>query len=154
MSAIAVTTNPWLTALVGCAILAAIISTATSLINAIGSNISNDLSKGLSVPFEKGMTGLISISALLFTFYLDRIVDLLIQSYELSVSCLFVPILAALFKRQGNFRSALLSMVFGVFGFCFFRFVPLEFFPREIASVALSLGGYMVGEWMVARRTA
>ena len=40
----------------------------------------------------KGITCLISIGAIFFAFYFDNIVDLLIQSYELSVSCLFIPV--------------------------------------------------------------
>lgn len=155
MTVIEKTTNPWVTAFVGCAVLAAIISTASSLINAICSNLASDFFKReKTIPIVQGITAVTSIGALFFAFYFNNVVDLLIQSYELSVSCLFVPILAALFKRQGNFRSALLSIVFGALGFCFFRFVPLEFFPREIASVALSFAGYIVGERMVARRAA
>lgn len=45
MTMIANTTSPFVTALVGCAVLAAIISTATSLINAISSNLSSDFTK-------------------------------------------------------------------------------------------------------------
>ena len=75
MTAIAKTSNPWMTALVGCAVLAAIISTATSLINAISSNFSNDfkltfLKKTDSMRMVKGMTCLISIGAIFFAFYL------------------------------------------------------------------------------------
>lgn len=150
MAAIAKTTNPWMTTLVGCAVLAAIISTATSLINAISSNLSSDFNLAFlknigSMRIVKGITCLISIGAIFFAFYFDNIVDLLIQSYELSVSCLFVPILIALFKREGNFISALLAMIFGALGFFLFRLYPMDF-PKEIASILLSLFGYGCGE--------
>lgn len=150
MATIAETTNPWMTALVGCAILAAIISTATSLINAISSNLSSDfkltfLKKSDPMKIVKGMTCLISIGAIFFAFYFDNIVDLLIQSYELSVSCLFIPILTALFKRKGNFMAAVLAMAFGALGFFLFRLYPIDF-PKEIASILLSLTGYICGE--------
>ncbi|MBA2369964.1 MAG: sodium:solute symporter family protein [Candidatus Protochlamydia sp.] len=150
MTAISQTTNPWITALVGCAVLAAIISTATSLINAISSNMSNDfqftfLQQASTMRLAQGMTCAISMAAIFFAFYFDNIVDLLIQSYELSVSCLFIPIFIALFKKEGNFLAALMAILFGVVGFMLFRIYPLPF-PKEIASIALSLFGFGIGE--------
>jgi SSS family solute:Na+ symporter len=150
ITTIAKTTNPWITALVGCAVLAAIVSTATSLINAISSNLSNDfnlsfLQKVNPMQTIKAMTCLISIGAIFCAFYFDNIVDVLIQSYELSVSCLFVPVFLALFKKRNNFISALLAMSLGAIGFLFFRIYPITF-PKEIASILLSLFGFTCGE--------
>lgn len=150
MSVIIETTNPFLSALVGCAVLAAMISTATALINAISSNLSSDFkivgseSKD-SMKVVRGITLLISIASILFAFYFDNIVDILIQSYELSVSCLFVPIFIALFKREGNYISALLAIFFGALGFVMFRLYPIEF-PKEVASILLSFLGFVSGE--------
>lgn len=156
MTMVAKMTNPWITAVVGCAILAAIISTADSLINAISSNLSSDFSfrflqKKNPVRFVQAMTAVISIAAIFCSFYFNNVVDLLIQSYELSVSCLFVPIFFALFKKQGSFLSALLAMLCGVLGFCLFRIVPIAF-PKEIISVVLSLLGYGVGELILSSK--
>jgi SSS family solute:Na+ symporter len=156
MSTIMATTNPILSSLIGCAILAAIISTASALINAISSNLSSDFNIGCSTSKDslkliRGITGLISVSAILFAFYFDNIVDVLIQSYELSVSCLFIPIFIALFKKHGNFISALLAMVYGALGFVLFRLYPIEF-PKEVASILLSLFGYVCGEVIARRR--
>jgi len=150
MAMIAKTTHPWITALVGCAILAAIISTAASLMNAISSNLSSDftlsfLQKVDSMKVIQGITCLISIGAIFFAFYFDNIVDLLIQSYELSVSCLFVPVMMALFKRKGNFISACIAIMLGAIGFILFRIYPIDF-PKEIISLLLSMLGYGVGE--------
>lgn len=150
MAMIAKTTNPWITALVGCAVLAAIISTATSLINAISSNLSSDFKLSFlqnvdSMKVVKGITCIISIGAIFFAFYFDNIVDLLIQSYELSVSCLFVPVIVALFKRKGNFISACTAIILGATGFVLFRIYPIDF-PKEILSLLLSMLGYGVGE--------
>lgn len=144
------TTNPWVAPFVGCAIIAAIISTATSLINAISSNLSNDFKvsffqKSDAVKIIQRVTCVISVAAIFFAFYFDNIVDLLIQSYELSVSCLFVPIFIALFKKRGEFLAALLAILFGILGFFIFRIYPIEF-PREIASIFLSLLGFCMGE--------
>jgi solute:Na+ symporter, SSS family len=157
MAVIEKMTNPWWTALVGCAILAAIISTATSLINAISSNLTGDFKLPIlqgknSVRVVQMITCVISIAAIFFAFYFDSIVGLLIQSYELSVSCLFVPIFIALFKKQGNFLSALLAILFGSLGFVLFRIFPVEF-PKEIASILLSLIGYGFGELITWNNT-
>ncbi len=139
-------TNPWMSALVGCAVLAAIISTATSLISAMSSNLTSDFFKRKeSLRFMQIITAFFSIGAIFFAFYFSNVVDILIQSYELSISCLFVPIFIALFKRQGNFISALLSMIFGLFSFCFFKVIPFSF-PSEIASICASLLGFYIGE--------
>lgn len=140
------TLNPWIAACAGCAILAAIISTATSLINAISCNVSNDFKrKTSSIRSVRMITAAISIAGIAFAFYFNDIVGLLIQSYELSVSCLAVPILAALFKKRGNPLSAYLAIALGAGGFCLFRIWSLEL-PREIASIVLSLAGYGSGE--------
>ncbi len=157
MEVIAITTNPWIAALVGCAVLAAIISTATSLINAISSNLSSDFKLAVLERFDtirivQWTTCTISIAAIFFAFYFDNIVDMLIQSYELSVSCMFVPVLIALFKKRGNFLAACIAMIFGALAFVYFRICPIEF-PREIASILLSFMGYFLGE-MIARYSA
>ena len=150
MAVITKLTNPWVAALVGCAILAAIISTADSLINAISSNLSNDFKifKKESVRRLQILTAGISLAAIIFSFYFNNIVDLLIQSYELSVSCLFVSIFIALFWRKGNFFSALLSILFGAISFVTFKLLPAPL-PKEVISVLFSLCGFLVGEVVV-----
>lgn len=150
MTIIAKTTNPWITALVGCAVLAAIISTATSLINAISSNVSSDFQLFIlqnidAMRVVKAITCAISFGAIFFAFYFDNIVDLLIQSYELSVSCLFISIMMAIFKRKGNLISASTSIILGAAGFILFRIYPTDF-PSEILSLLLSMLGYGIGE--------
>lgn len=145
MTVIGATMHPVVSALVGCAVLAAIISTATSLINAISSNLFSDFDLTARMTLVRWMTSALSFGAIAFAFYFDNIVDLLIQSYELSVSCLFVPVFFALFRREGRFLSALLSILGGAFGFVFFRFIDAPF-PREILSVSLSCTGFLIGE--------
>lgn len=150
MAVIRASTNPTIVAFIGCAILAAIISTADSLINAISSNLSQDfelqwLKRPNSVKASQWVTCSIAISALFTSFFFNNVVDLLILSYELSVSCLFVPVFAALFIRQGNIVSATSAIALGALGFVVFRLYPIEF-PKELASLGLSLIGYSVGE--------
>jgi len=147
MTAIEKTSTPFLSAFVGAAILAAIISTADSLLNAISSNIAQDFNfvKKCHISFSQKLTAVVSILAIFCSFYFDRVVDLLVLSYELSVCCLFVPIFASLFKSKGNKSSAFLAIFFGGFGFVLFRFVETDF-PKEILSVLLSGLGFTVGE--------
>lgn len=142
--------NPYFAMFVGCAVLAAIISTATSLINAISSNLSFDfkwsfLRNKAPLTVARGLTASISIFAIFFAFYFNNIVDLLIQSYDLSVSCLFIPIFFALFKKRGNFISALLSIIFGALAFILFKIYPCHV-AGEIAPLLFSFAGFGLGE--------
>lgn len=154
MTIIKAYTNPILAALVACAILAAIISTADSLINAIGSNLSQDFElpvfKWNKVLISQILSVGIALSGIICSFYFNNIVDVLIQSYELSVCCLFVPLFLALFNRKGNIESACYSLLFGATGFVLFKFIPMSF-PRELASILLSFIGFGLGE-LYARR--
>jgi SSS family solute:Na+ symporter len=132
--------------MVGAAILAAIISTADSLINAVSSNISEDfLPKSSNVRIAQMITAGLGLLGLIMSYGFSNIVDILIQSYELSVSCLLVPVAFALFKREGNFLSAALAMLFGLVAFTFFKFLSLDW-PREIVSIFFSGLGFAIGE--------
>jgi solute:Na+ symporter, SSS family len=156
MAVVAATTNPWITALVGCAVVAALVSTADSMINAISSNLSHDFGwvARRGVRTARQLTALIAVAAFGCSFYFSQILDLLVLSCEVSVSCLFVPLIMALFRR-GHFLCALLAVVSGAAAFVLFRTVSLPF-PREIATVLVSLAGYGVGELItrVAKLTA
>lgn len=151
MAAIEQTTTPFLTAIVGCAILAAIISTADSLINAISSNLSQDFKFATNIRSSQLIAAGIAFLGIFFSFFFNNIVDLLILSYELSVGCLFVPIFAALFKKQGNVLSAVLSIICGAIGFLLFKLIPVQL-PGELLSVVLSLTGFALGELIQDRR--
>lgn len=153
MAVIQESTTPTITAFVGCAILAAIISTADSLINAISSNLSQDFAfqwiQGKNnVKISQWITCGIAVAAFLVSYAFNNVVDLLILSYELSVSCLFIPVFAALFIKKGNVLSASLAIALGATGFVLFRFFPLDYIPRELASLCLSFIGYRIGELM------
>ncbi len=154
MTSIVYATNPWIAAIAGCAILAAVISTATSLISAISSNLSQDFDvfrgqKNLRA--IRALTWGISLGALIMAFSFNNVVNMLIQSYELFVSCLFIPIFIGLFKQRGNYLSGLLSVLFGMAGFCLFKVEPPPL-PSEISSILLSLLGFGLGEAVVWMR--
>lgn len=143
-------TNPSLAAFIGCAVLMAILSTAISLLNAVSSNLSQDFDFGLgkgtkSVQLSRKITAGIGLVAVVGSFYAGQIVDLLIQSYELSVYCLFIPVCAALFRSRGNALSAWMAVGLGGVGFCLTRFVTFEV-PKEIVCLTLSGAGYVIAE--------
>lgn len=137
--------SPILAAFVGCAILAAIISTADSLINAVSSNISQDFfPEKTNIRVAQAISVILSLLGIYFSYFFTNIVDILIQSYELSVSCLLVPVFAALFRPKGSKESAALAMSFGLIGFFLFRYFPPPL-PRELLSLLLSAIGFALG---------
>ncbi|MFN4174018.1 MAG: sodium:solute symporter family transporter, partial [Parachlamydiaceae bacterium] len=141
--------SPLLAAALGSAILAAIVSTADSLINAVSSNISQDFLPKSSVRTSQMITASIAILGIYLSFYFANIVDILIQSYELSVSCLFVPVAYILWKRSGPKSAAIGAILGGFIGFIGLRLYPLAF-PRELLSLLISLVGFLIGyliEW-------
>lgn len=154
MSSVQKITPPVISALVGCAVIAAILSTANSLLNAISSNLAQDFAfiRQSSLKQVRWITASIGICAIFMTYCFTNIVDLMIMAYELSVCVVFVPLIAALFKKsKGNALSAALSMAFGAGAFFFFRLFPSAL-PREIAALAISFLGYCAGELLIRFR--
>lgn len=146
MGAVLLSTSPVIAALVGCGVIAAILSTANSLINAIGSNLSEDFfASTCSMPKIKWISVLIGIGAMFASYAFSSIVDVLMLSYELSIACLFVPLMAALFsKKNRSAFPAAASIVFGAAGFVLFRFLETPL-PKEVGELVLSLLGFGVG---------
>lgn len=156
MTAMMRVTPSFVSALVGCAILAAIISTVTSLINAISSNLSQDfdwIRKGPSDSLKRiqSITFVLSLMAILASFFLDQILSILIESYALFVSVLFAPIFIALFQRKGSFLSALISMILGFLGFFIGKIFPIPLIS-EIGSILLSFVGFGICELWLKRK--
>jgi SSS family solute:Na+ symporter len=133
-----------------CAIIAAITSTADSLLCAASSNISQDFlplfpkvqRKLLISRIVSFVTG---ISALTFSFYTSQdILSIIVGSYRITVSCLFVPTLIAYFAVHGNQHAALASMILGGSGLVYVTwFVPYSIF-HDIIPLIASLSGYIL----------
>lgn len=101
---------------VACALLAAICSTADSLLGAASSNLIADFGKpnGRSALLSSRIiTFLVGILALLVAFYFDNVIGVLLKSYSLSVSALLLPLLIAMFAKTPSANGAKLSVVFG-----------------------------------------
>lgn len=134
-----------------CAIIAAISSTADSLLCAVGSNLAYDFGGKKTVLWSRLVTFIVGVSALLLAYCFDSVLGLITQSYELSVSCLFVPILFCFFRNPVYKEAAAAAFILGIVGFILFRVVPIEM-PREIATLALSLGGYLIVDFWAKKR--
>jgi len=146
MKVVQLTSNPYCSALFACGILLIIISTADALLNAIASNLSLDFPFFHKQPLKisKMITIGIACLGIWFSCYFQNIVDVLIQSYELSISCLLIPIMMALFQKKPSPSSAIGSMVGGLVGFVLFRCVP-HTLPKEFLSLLLSALGFAFG---------
>ncbi|KIX85540.1 hypothetical protein J120_01055 [candidate division TM6 bacterium JCVI TM6SC1] len=137
-------------ALAMCAIIAAIISTADALLNGISANITQDFnitdSRG-GMTVSKIITGIVGLSALIASYFVPlHIIDIIISSYELSVSCLLVPLLVCYFTPKVSTWAAYGSIVGGFIGFIGIRFISLP--GKEIVSLLLSCIGYILGMYI------
>ena len=134
-----------------CAIVAAIVSTADALMNGISANITQDFNIARAVSFNKLTISKITTLAVgilsLGASYIvpGSIIDIIISSYELSVSCLLVPLLFCYFKKDVKRSAAYVSITFGFIGFIIFRMYPVMV-PKELMALALSLMGYVIGD--------
>jgi len=134
-------------------ILAAIISTADSLLCAISSNASQDFDftfTGITnkLTLSKIITLLIGIVALVASYFMPTdIIYILTESYAISVCCLFVPLIIAYFKKDCKKGAAIGAIAFGLVGFIFFQINPIAL-PHQIAALLLSALGYLIGSFM------
>ncbi len=153
MEASAAFASPALTAFIGAAVIAAILSTADSLINAIGSNLAQDFdyfskrSKS-SLNFLQISSLIIALVAIVCSFCFDTVLTLLISSYALSVSALFVPIFIALFRPKGNKMSAIASVCSGL-GALFASWLLAPSLPAEMIGLVASALGFALAEGLL-----
>lgn len=149
MEVVKVLTNPFVASIAASAILLAIISTASSLLSAVSSNISQDfvVNKKLSITRMKAITFGIGIVALIGSYTATNILSCMIASYELSVACLFVPLVMGVFlqgRAKALLPAAILSVACGGAGFILVKAISLGWLG-DIMPLALSAAGYGVG---------
>ena len=134
-----------------CALMAAISSTADSLLCAISSELVEGLQlygpKNMSpLKFARLATLLIGGGAFLLSYIVPlNIIDILVESYALSVSCILVPFLACIISTHQSKSAGIYSMLFGFVGFGLFRFIPGLWY-RDILAIGLSFIGYVIGQ--------
>lgn len=142
-------TSPSMTALVACAVMMAIISTAVSLIHSISSNLTQDFqTKTTNSQRQLFISRLVTLgvgmAALFVSRYFDNIVVVLMYSYELSVACLFVPVLMSLLSKQRGPLPAALAISFGAATFVALRFLDTPV-PKELLELLASGVGFALG---------
>lgn len=133
-----------------CGIMAAITSTADSLLCAISSNIAQDFDLSFTgikntLALSQGVTFLAGIASIIASYTVnENIIDIAIGSYELSVCCLFVPSILCLFTKNVYKNGAFGAALFGFTSFCIFRIYPITY-SKEVITLLLSLCGYGIG---------
>lgn len=145
-------TNELIVVLAFCAIIAAITSTADSLLCAISSNLAQDfdfswVGKHSALKRSQLITLLIGISAVAASYVVPQnIITILTGSYTISVSCLLIPLLFAYFvpAAQLSKKAAYWAVIFGILGLCVIPFWHTDL-PKALLPLTLSLMGYIIG---------
>ncbi len=143
-------------ALAVCALMAAITSTIDSLLCAVSCVLASLFKSYMTKPkdevrFSQAFTLFCGLAILGGSYLVpNSIITILMNSYELSVSCLIVPLLFACFKKTSlNSVSAKLSVAFGFMSFLFFKIYPMGHLTPFV-TLALSLFAYLVGDFFVS----
>lgn len=142
-------TNEFVVILCLCAIIAAITSTADSLLCAVSSNVAQDfelkwLGFSDALTQSKAITLVIGAITLVASYFVPQnVITILIDSYAISVSCLLVPLLVAYCSERVSRQAAIASVVSGGIAFILIPFWDTEF-PKVILPVIISAIAYVV----------
>lgn len=163
-STIRVLVNDVILALVGCALVAAITSTADSLLCAISSNITQDfnydflvegkLSQRKKLALSKVVTCLSAVTGMGIAYFSQDILSLLSQSYGLLISTLFIPIVFCFSSWKLKKEAAICSVLSGAFAFGLLKVAAwqgvyvLSPIMQVLVPLAISLVGYGIGYLM------
>ncbi len=126
-------TSTFVFVLAVCGIISAFTSTADSLLAATSTNIAEDLVKEYIPPkkrliFAQITTCIIGIITLLLSYIVPNdIIGTLIKSYELTVSCLFIPLIYSYYYTGLDKKSAALAMLTGFITFIIVTFYQIPF---------------------------
>jgi SSS family solute:Na+ symporter len=135
--------------IIACALLAAICSTADSVLGAASTNLIADFlpkDNKFSLAIARMLTMLLGLISLIVAFNFDDVIGVLIKSYEVSIAALFVPMIAALFLKQPKKQAAIYSVVTGllVWAICsLFNITTVASFIALIFSAAAFLLGQL-----------
>jgi solute:Na+ symporter, SSS family len=133
--------------LVACALLAAICSTADSLLGAASTNLIADFlpaDKKFSLAISRLFTLLLGIAALIIAFNFDDVIKIIVKSYEISISALFIPLVLAMYISKPSRLGAIFSVFFGTLTFLALSLIKLPFSSTLIA-LLVSLVGFLLG---------
>lgn len=143
-------TNDFMVILSLCAIIAAITSTADSLLCAISSNIAQDFDfrwfgTNDALTRSKWITLIVGVIAVASSYIVPQnIITIMIDSYLISVSCLLVPLLWVYFSDRISSTAAIISVISGAIGMAILPFWQTEL-PKVLMPLTLSFIGYLAG---------
>lgn len=144
--------SPLLAGLVLAAIMAAIMSTAASILTAATSHVINDVYRQLIhkdkeldqkrlLLLSRVWTLVIGVLAIGLSFLVPQIVKLLLMSYTLYTSGVFIPVVGGFFWKKATRQGALAALFTGtaiavasIFGVTFFG-IPTEIFSGLVCLV-------------------
>jgi len=144
--------------LVMCGIVAAIPSTANSLMCAISSNIVQDFQSYFHLQnnkllLTKIISATIGMSALIASFFMyGDIISILEESYRISVVCLFIPTLRAYFGKPTTAAPAWSSCLMGMAGYGIMHIFPLAPILNDLIALGLSLTGYFIAQQITLQK--
>jgi len=124
------------------AVLLAIISTASSVLLALSSNIAKDITRANG----RLITGVLGLLSLLGPYFGDDIISWMVSSYEISVVTLLVPLVMAVYSTRNNLpqEAAWGSILCGAIASAITRGVELEYM-RIIVLFGSSIFGFAIG---------
>lgn len=140
--------------LVASALLAAICSTADSLLGAAGTNLIADFlpsNSRFSLAISRILTLCVGISALIIAFNFNDVIGIIVKSYEISISALFVPLVFSMYLERPKKLAAQISVAFGVVTFLVVNTITIPFSPTLLALIASGFG-YALGTLAKDRR--
>jgi SSS family solute:Na+ symporter len=151
-------TNDIIFALAICGITAAIVSCASSVLCAISSSIVQDFNWSRlrlknTLLFSKIVTLLLGAGIVALSYVTNQgIIDILWESYEIPVSCLFVAIVFAVYKKNLNKNSAFGSVIAGFISYLFFKIYPNPIPMYNLIILSFSTGGYLIGSMIPEKK--
>ena len=145
-------TNDLVLALIACGLVAAITSTADSLLCALSSHVAQDFgvkfaSQRSQLFFSQVVTAATGFFAMFVAYYSQDILQMLTKSYGILISGLFVSVFFCFFARTFKTSAAVLSIVAGLSSFILFEVFGV--FVHDIVALSACLGislfGYGIG---------
>lgn len=151
ISFLALHMNEFVYALVMCALIAAIASTADSLLCAISSNvvqdfIPHDTPNDTRMWASRSATVVVGLSGVIGAYFFTDILHVLTESYQLLVSTVLVAVLACFINLPRVPRAAAWSVVGGFSTYVICVMTQYSYgVPRPVLALAVSALGYLIG---------
>lgn len=131
------TTNTFFFTLALCALLSAIMSTTDSLLCAVSSVLTLDISRVIthrdSIFISRAIIFVTGAIALIASYlFSEGIIEVLVDSYEIALSALFIPFLGCLFLKELHPEAAWFSSIAGLATFLIFKIPYLPFIKSMV----------------------